>query len=91
MSDNVKIKNKINKFNNKIEVSGDKSLSIRWLLLSSAAVGISKGYNLLDSEDVKSTINALINLGVKIKKRKNYYEVEGVGLNNFKIKKKMCN
>ena len=52
MSDNVKIKNKINKFNNKIEVSGDKSLSIRWLLLSSAAVGISKGYNLLTSEDV---------------------------------------
>ena len=88
MSDNVKIRKKINKFNSKIEVSGDKSLSIRWLLLSSTAVGVSKGYNLLDSEDVKSTINALIKLGVKIKKRDNYYEVEGIGLNNFKIKKK---
>ena len=88
MSDNVKIQKKINKFNTKIEVSGDKSLSIRWLLLSSTAVGVSKGYNLLDSEDVKSTINALKNLGVKIKKTNNYYEVEGIGLNNFKIKKK---
>ena len=87
MSDNVKIFGKINKFNSKIEVSGDKSLSIRWLLLSSTAIGKSKGYNLLNSEDVKSTINALLKLGINIKKKNSYYEVEGIGLNNFKIKK----
>ena len=87
MSDNVKIFGKINKFNSKIEVSCDKSLSIRWLLLSSTAIGKSKGYNLLNSEDVKSTINALLKLGINIKKKNSYYEVEGIGLNNFKIKK----
>ena len=38
------IKNKIKKFNKKIQVSGDKSLSIRWVLLASQAIGKSKGY-----------------------------------------------
>ena len=53
------IKNKINKFKKKINVDGDKSLSIRWVLLASQAIGISKASNLLKSEDVLSAINCL--------------------------------
>ena len=46
------IKNKIKNFKNKIKVSGDKSISIRWVLFSSLAAGVSKAENLLMSEDV---------------------------------------
>ena len=35
MSNFVKINNKINKFNKNLSIDGDKSLSIRWALLSS--------------------------------------------------------
>ena len=49
MSNSVTIKNKINKFNKTIEVSGDKSISIRCVLLASQAIGKSKIYNLLES------------------------------------------
>ncbi len=42
MSNTVTIKNKIKKFNKKIYISGDKSISIRWVLFSSLANGISK-------------------------------------------------
>ena len=52
MNNSLIISNKIKKFNKKITVSGDKSLSIRWVLLSSLASGISKADNLLISEDV---------------------------------------
>ncbi|MDO7549400.1 MAG: 3-phosphoshikimate 1-carboxyvinyltransferase, partial [Candidatus Pelagibacter ubique] len=52
MSKTLIIKDKIKKFNKQIRVSGDKSLSIRWVLLASQAIGKSKGYNLLMSEDV---------------------------------------
>ena len=49
----------IKKYNKKIKVDGDKSLSIRFALLASQAIGKSKAYNLLKSEDVVSTINCL--------------------------------
>ena len=42
----IEIAKKINSFNKKIYVSGDKSLSIRWVLFSSIAKGKSKAYNL---------------------------------------------
>ena len=57
MSKILSIKNKIKKFNKKIKVSGDKSLSIRWILLASQATGKSKAYNLLMSEDVLATLD----------------------------------
>ena len=41
------IQNKINRFNNSINVSGDKSLSIRWAIMSAQALGKSKAFNLL--------------------------------------------
>ena len=67
----ITIKNKINNFNKTITVSGDKSISIRWVLFSSIAKGNSKAYNLLLSEDVLAAINAIKKLGAKVKLNKN--------------------
>ena len=83
MSKSIVIKNKIGKYNKTIRVQGDKSISIRFVLLASQAIGISRVYNLLESEDVKSSIHAVKKLGVKISKKKNYYEIIGCGLNGF--------
>lgn len=87
MKNKIIIHKKINKFNKTIKVDGDKSLSIRWLLLASQAEGKSKSKNLLRSEDILSTIECLKTLGVKIKFLKDICEINGVGLNGFKYKK----
>mgnify|MGYP001414509249 CR=1 FL=1 len=80
------INNKINKFDKKISISGDKSLSIRWALMSALALGKSRAYNLLDSEDVNNSLIALKKLGVKIIKNKKFCEIFGKGLNGFSFK-----
>ena len=49
-----------------IKVSGDKSISIRWVLISSLADGVSKAKNLLMSGDVLTTIKAIKKFGVKV-------------------------
>ena len=85
------INNKINKFKKKITVNGDKSLSIRWALLASQAIGKSIAYNLLMSEDVLNTLKCLKKLGIKIKIKKNYCEIYGKGMNGFTYKKKFKN
>jgi len=86
----VSVNKKIEKFNKKIEIPGDKSCSIRAILFASQCIGISKIKNLLESEDVLNCINALkISLGVKIIKKKNIYQVYGNGLNSFKVRKKI--
>ena len=77
------------KFNKQIQVTGDKSLSIRWVLLASQAIGKSKGYNLLMSEDVLAAINSIKKLGIKIKLNKNYCEIFGNGINGFEYKKNL--
>ena len=82
----VKINNKIKKFDKRLSIDGDKSLSIRWALLSSQSTRKSKASNLLLSEDVVSTLNCLKKLGVKIKISKNICEIIGLGLNGFKYK-----
>ena len=86
MSNFVKINNKISRFNKKLLIDGDKSLSIRWALLSSQSLKKSKASNLLLSEDVLSSLNCLKKLGVKIKISKNFCEIVGLGLNGFKYK-----
>jgi len=86
MNRTVIIKEKIFSFNKKITVQGDKSLSIRWALIASQALGVSRAYNLLDSEDVKNTLKILKKLGVKVKNKKNYHEIIGTGLNSFYYK-----
>ena len=87
MSNVLQIKKKIKKFNKKIKVSGDKSLSIRWVLLASQSTGKSKAYNLLMSEDVVAAIDCIKKLGVKVKIQKNFCEIFGNGLGGFKYKK----
>ena len=89
MSDILIIKNKIKKFNKKIKVTGDKSLSIRWVLLASQATGKSKAHNLLMSEDVLAAIDSIKRLGIKVKIYKNYCEIFGNGINGFNFKKNL--
>ena len=84
---NLKIfKKKIEKFNSTITVSGDKSISIRWILFSSIANGISTAQNLLMSEDVMAAIGAIRKLGIKIKINKNSCKVYGKGINGYQYK-----
>ena len=89
MSKTLIIKKKIEKFNKQIKVSGDKSLSIRWVLLASQAIGKSKGYNLLMSEDVLAALDSIKKLGIKVKVHKKYCEILGNGINGFKYKKNL--
>ena len=87
MSNTVTIKNRIRKFNKKIYISGDKSISIRWVLFSSLANGISKAKNLLISEDVVAAINAINKLGIKAILKKNECIIYGKGIEGYKYKK----
>ena len=64
MKNKVYINNKINKFDKKIYISGDKSISIRSVLLASQAVGVSRIYNILESEDVINTLKSIRKLGI---------------------------
>ena len=89
MSNTVIIKKKIKSFKRKIIVLGDKSLSIRWVLFSSLASGVSVAKNLLKSDDVISAINAVKKLGVKVELKKNYCKIYGQGINGFKYKKNL--
>ena len=82
----VLINGKIKKFKKKITVSADKSLSIRWVLMAAQAVGKSIAYNLLNSEDVNNALIAVKKLGVKVIKKKNLCQINGVGLNGFSLK-----
>ena len=82
----VLINGKIKKFKKKITVSADKSLSIRWVLMAAQAVGQSIAYNLLNSDDVNNALNAVKKLGVKVIKKKNLCQINGVGLNGFSLK-----
>tara|TARA_A100001011_G_C14305029_1_gene842648 strand:- start:628 stop:1944 length:1317 start_codon:yes stop_codon:yes gene_type:complete len=87
MANTFVIRNKIKPFKKKIFVSGDKSLSIRWVLFSSLSSGISIAKNLLMSEDVMSTIQAVKKLGIKVFFKKNLCYIHGNGINGYKIKK----
>ena len=87
MKNIVIIKRKIRKFNKIITVSGDKSLSIRWVLFASLSSGISKASNLLLSEDVIAAINAVKKLGIKVNFKKKFCEIKGNGLYGYKYHK----
>ncbi|MDA7750354.1 3-phosphoshikimate 1-carboxyvinyltransferase [Candidatus Pelagibacter sp.] len=89
MTNCLTIKKKIINFDQKIKVSGDKSLSIRWVLLASQATGKSIAYNLLMSEDVLAAIDAIKKLGIKVNIYKNHCEIFGNGINGFKYKKNL--
>ena len=87
MPNKIILKKKISNFNKKISIPGDKSISIRWVLVSSLANGISKAENLLMSEDVLAAIKAVKKLGVKVIRSKNVCKIHGVGIKGYKYKK----
>lgn len=84
----VSLNYKIAPFRKTIKVDSDKSLSIRSFLIGSISQKISTVKNVLESDDVKSTINACKMLGVKIEKvGEKTYKIYGKGLGSFYIKK----
>ena len=87
MSNHIIIKKKINNFKKKIFVSGDKSISIRWVLFASIASGISKAKNLLISEDVLSAINIIKKFGIKAVQKKDSFIIFGKGIDGYSYKK----
>ena len=87
MKNQIIINRKLNKFNKEITISGDKSLSIRWVLFSSLAKGISKATNLLLSEDVLAALEAIKKLGIKVKITKKNCFIYGKGINGYRYKK----
>ena len=89
MPNKIILKKKISKFDKKILIPGDKSISIRWVLISSIADGVSKAKNLLMSEDVLAAINAVRKLGVRVVINKNICKIHGVGIRGLKYKKNL--
>jgi len=87
MSNKIILKKKINIFNKKIYVPGDKSLSIRWALIASLSSGISRAQNLLMSEDIMATLKALKSLGVKVSYNNKICKINGLGVNGYRYKK----
>tara|TARA_B100000579_G_scaffold41165_1_gene28716 strand:+ start:762 stop:2093 length:1332 start_codon:yes stop_codon:yes gene_type:complete len=82
----VQINEKIKGFNKRVHIPGDKSLSIRFVLMASQAIGKSVAYNLLYSEDVLSALNVIGKLGINFNIKRNYCEIYGKGLNGFSFK-----
>ncbi len=84
----VIISTKIGSFKKNIKVDSDKSISIRSFLIGAISHNISKVSNVLESEDVFSSIKCLKKLGVKITKIKpKTYIIYGKGLGSFFCKK----
>ena len=89
MTNSLVISKKIKNFNKVIKVSGDKSISIRWVLFASLAKGVSEAKNLLMSEDVLAAIKVINLLGIKTKISKNVCKIYGKGINGYNYKKNL--
>ena len=89
MTNSIVIKKKLKDFNKKIVVSGDKSISIRWVLFASLASGNSKAENLLISEDVKAAIKTVRKLGIKVISNNKFCKIFGKGINGFNYKRNL--
>ena len=72
------------KLKGSLNISGDKSISHRSVIMGAMSIGETKIYNLLESKDILSTVSILRKLGVKIKKKKDSWTVNGVGTGGFK-------
>ena len=89
MPNKIILNKRINNFNRKITIPGDKSLSIRWVLISSLSSGISKAQNLLFSEDVLAAIQAVRKFGIKVIINNKMCKIYGKGINGYKYKKNL--
>ncbi len=86
----ISINQKIDRLKKKIiYVPGDKSLSIRFVLLSSLTKGKCIAYNILKSDDVLSAIHNIKKLGIKVNMKKFRCEIYGNGLFGYKYKKNL--
>ena len=70
-----------------INIPGDKSISQRAVIFASLCHGLTKIFGLLKSKDVLSTVNAIKDLGVKVKFKSDICEISGTG-GTFKKPKK---
>ena len=86
MANLLLIEKKLKQFDKTISVSGDKSISIRWILFASLASGLSKAQNLLISDDVLTAINVVKKFGIKVVLRGKFCNVYGNGVDGFKFK-----
>ena len=83
------ITNKISSgINGTIKIPGDKSISHRSIIIPSISKGISEIKNILMSDDVMHTLDALKSLGVKIINANNKIIIHGMGLNSLSKAKK---
>jgi len=73
----------ISKVRGELSLPGDKSISHRALIFSALADGKSSINNLADSQDVNTTIECFVKLGVNIDKTDEVYRIEGAGINGF--------
>ena len=81
------IKDPIKNFKKEIIVDSDKSISIRSFLIGSISEGVSLVKNVLESEDVFSTISCLRKLNVKILYCGNKtYKIFGKGMGSYNTK-----
>ena len=83
MPNKIVLNKKISDFDKKILIPGDKSISIRWVLISSLAEGISIAKNLLMSEDVLASIRVIRKLGVKVIIKNKICKIYGVGIRGY--------
>ena len=75
-----------NSFKKTISVDGDKSISIRALLLGSQGYGKTLIKNILLSEDIINSIKCLRKLGIRVYLSKKICSVYGKGLSGFSYK-----
>jgi len=70
-----------------VAVPGSKSISHRMLICACLCDGVSKIYNLLESEDIKLTMKTLRLMGAGIeKKQDSYFQVSGFAKNPAEVK-----
>ena len=70
------------------KIPGDKSISHRSIIIPSISNGICEINNILKSEDVLHTLNALRSMGVNISENKNKIIIHGKGLNSLRAAKR---
>ncbi len=70
------------------KIPGDKSISHRSIIIPSVSNGVCEINNILKSEDVLHTLNALKSMGVNIAENKNKIIIHGKGLNSLRAAKK---
>ncbi len=75
--------NRSKKLSGYISIPGDKSISHRAVIFGSLCIGKTTIEGLLESEDVHRTIEAVRQLGARVKRKNDKWEVDGFGVGGF--------